>query len=165
MKLLKKEQKKDSFPGEYLLKYLQVFLFLSWRLKGRPGGSILMFRQRRLTRFIVILLAAAFFCASASLSAADDEGQIYVENEWNFVDGSMNAMRGIPDDATGVLDRIRRKGVLRVGTEPYYAPQEFIDPDLTGQDQYVGADMELARLIAERMGVELIIVPMEYTEN
>ena len=121
--------------------------------EGRPEGSIWMFRQRRITRFIVILLAAAFFCASAGLSAADDEEQIYVENEWNFVDGSMNAMHGIPDDATGVLDRIRRKGVLRVATEPYYPPQEFIDPDMTGQDQYAGADMELARLIAARMGV------------
>ena len=123
-----------------------------------------MYSQRRVTRFIVILLAATFFCVSAGMSTADDEGQIYVENEWNFVDGSMNAMRGIPDDATGVLDRIRRKGVLRVATEPYYPPQEFIDPDMTGQDQYAGADMELARLIALRMGVELAIVPMEYTQ-
>jgi polar amino acid transport system substrate-binding protein len=123
-----------------------------------------MFRQKRITRFIVILLAVVFFCASAGLSAADDEGQNYVENEWNFVDGSMNAMRGIPDDATGVLDRIRRKGVLRVATEPYYPPQEFIDPDMTGQDQYAGADMKLARLIAARMGVKLEIIPMEFTQ-
>ena len=76
----------------------------------------------------------------------------------------MNSMRGIPDDATGVLDRIRRKGVLRVATEPYYPPQEFIDPDMTGQDQYAGADMELARLIAARMGVKLEIIPMEFTQ-
>ena len=123
-----------------------------------------MYSQRRVTRFIVILLAATFFCVSAGMSTADDEGQIYVENEWNFVDGSMNAMRGIPDDATGVLDRIRRKGVLRVATEPYYPPQEFIDPDMTGQEQYAGADMELARMIAERMGVKLEIIPMEFTQ-
>ena len=88
----------------------------------------------------------------------------YVENEWNYVDGSMDISRGIPENATGVMDRIRRKGVLRVATEPYFAPQEFIDPEQSGMDQYAGADMELARLIASRMGVELEIVPMEYTQ-
>ena len=37
----------------------------------------------------------------------------YVENEWNYVDGSMDISCGIPENATGVMDRIRRKGVLR----------------------------------------------------
>ena len=123
-----------------------------------------MRRQARITRLIVFLLAAAVLCASASLGAAESEGRIYVENEWNFVDGSMDVTHGIPENAAGVLDRIRRKGVLRVATEPYYAPQEFIDPELTGQDQYAGADMKLARLIAERMGVKLEIIPMEFTQ-
>ena len=104
---------------------------------------------------------ALCFCVFFSSAAAES---YYVENEWNFVDGSMDARHGIPQNASGVLDRIRRKGVLRVATEPYFAPQEFIDPEKIGQKQYVGADMELARLIAERMGVDLEIVPMEFTQ-
>ena len=35
---------------------------------------------------------------------------------------------------------------------------------MTGQDQYAGADMKLARLIAARMGVKLEIIPMEFTQ-
>ena len=77
----------------------------------------------------------------------------------------MDVSNGIPDTANGVLARIKETGVLRVATEVYFAPQEFIDPALDGQDAYAGADMELARLIADRMGVELVIVPMEYTET
>lgn len=123
-----------------------------------------MYRKRRISRFAAFALATVFFCVSAGLSAADSDDQIYVENEWNYVEGSLEALHGIPDNATGVLDRIRRKGVLRVATEPYYAPQEFIDPDMTGQDQFAGADMKLARLIAERMGVKLEIIPMEFTQ-
>ena len=73
----------------------------------------------------------------------------YVENEWNYVDGSMDISGGIPETANGVLARIRERGVLRVSTELYYAPQEFIDPDQEGQDSYTGADMELARAIKE----------------
>lgn len=118
----------------------------------------------RVTRLILFLLAAAVFFASAGSAAAETGGQIYVENEWNYVDGSMDISHGIPESASGVLDRIRRTGVLRVATEPYYAPQEFIDPALAGQDQFAGADMELARRIAERMGVKLEIIPMEFTQ-
>ena len=123
-----------------------------------------MKRQRRTNRLTAWLLTVAILCASVCLAAAESDGQIYVENEWNYVDGSMDTTHGIPDNAAGVLDRIRRKGILRVATEPYYSPQEFIDPELTGQDQFVGSDMKLARLIAERMGVELEIIPMEVTQ-
>lgn len=133
-------------------------------IRDRRRGVFQRMRQGRINRLIALLLTTAVLCASAGLTAAESDGQIYVENEWNFVDGSMETTRGIPDNATGVLDRIRRRGVLRVATEPYYAPQEFIDPEMTGQDQYAGSDMKLARLIAERMGVELEIIPMEFTQ-
>lgn len=89
---------------------------------------------------------------------------MYTENEWGFVEGSMDVSHGIPEDAIGRLERIREKGRLVVGTEPYFPPQEFIDPTKTGQEQYVGADIELAKLIAERMGVELEIKPMDFSE-
>ena len=111
-------------------------------------------------RGAALLLAA---CCLIAMSVAAEE-TVYVENEWNYVDGSMNVSGGIPENAGGVLGTIRERGVLRVATEPYFAPQEFIDPDLDGQDTYAGADMEFARLLAERMGVELLIVPMDFTK-
>ena len=109
-----------------------------------------------------LLLAVILTVLCIASAAAEDIS--YTENEWNYVDGSMDVSHGIPENATGVLGRIRRNGVLRVATEPYFAPQEFIDPDLTGQDRFAGADMKLARLIAERMGVELVIMPMEFSQ-
>ena len=119
-----------------------------------------MFRTQK--RKAVILLTVITLCCCAFFPACEAE-EVYVENDRNFVDGSMNVTRGIPENASGVLDRIRRSGVLRVATEPYFPPQEFIDPDKSGQDQYAGADMELARLIAARMGVELRIIPLEFS--
>ena len=111
----------------------------------------------------MILTAVIIFCCCAFFGPAGAE-EAYLENEWNFVDRSMDVSHGIPENAAGVLERIRRTGVLRVATEPYFPPQEFIDPDRIDQKQYVGADMELARLSAERMGVELQIVPMEFSK-
>ena len=107
--------------------------------------------------------AAAVLMAAAVMSMGAMAEEEYVENEWGFVDGSMDVSNGIPDNAQGRLLKIKEAGKLTVATEPYFAPQEFIDPSLTGQDQYVGADMEFAKLIAERMGVELEIVPLEFT--
>ena len=110
----------------------------------------------------VVALAAVSPALAESLEDGEAESQ-YLENAWNFVDASMDVSAGIPADARGVLADIREAGVLRVATEPYFPPQEFIDPDLEGQDSYVGADMALARLIASRMGVALQIVPMDFS--
>ena len=61
------------------------------------------------------------------------------------------------------LEEIKARGVLTVATEPYFAPNEFIDPSKEGDEKYVGADIELAQYIADKLGVELQIVPLEFT--
>ena len=112
---------------------------------------------------VIILLLALTLCAAAYAEQGDIDEPVYEINEWGYVDGSMDVSQGIPENAQGVLADIRDRGVLRVATEPYYPPQEFIDNRRDGQSRYVGADMELARLIARRMGVRLEIVPMDFT--
>lgn len=115
----------------------------------------------------VFMLVAALALALSALAGAAcaEEGAIqYVENDWNFVENAMDISGGIPETATGGLARIRAAGVLKVATEPYYPPQEFIDPSRQGQESYVGSDMEMARLIARHMGVTLEIVPMAFTQ-
>ncbi len=64
---------------------------------------------------------------------------------------------------TDRLEEIRKRGYIEVCTEPYFAPNEFIDSSKTGQDQYVGYDMDLAQYIADAIGVELRIVPLEFS--
>ena len=108
------------------------------------------------------LFWALLLCISIA-AMAEETKELYVENQWNFVENSMDVSHGIPEDAAGTLERIRLRGKLLVAMEPYFPPQEFIDPSKTGQEQYVGADVELAKLIAQRMGVELEIVPMEFS--
>ena len=114
--------------------------------------------------FAIALAALLALLPAQALSEGleEDEAQYY-ENSYNYVDVSMDVSGGIPENAMGVLGAIREAGVLRVATEPYFPPQEFIDPALSGQDSFVGADMELARLIARRMGVALEIVPVEFS--
>ena len=61
------------------------------------------------------------------------------------------------------LEQIQSKGYIEFCTEPYWAPNEFIDPNKTGDEQYVGSDIELAKLIAEKLGVDLKINPLDFS--
>ncbi len=51
---------------------------------------------------------------------------------------------------------------LRVAVSPDYAPYEFIDLSKTGQDKFVGSDIELAKYIANSLGKELVIEEMAF---
>lgn len=61
------------------------------------------------------------------------------------------------------LEDIINRGYIEVVTEPYFAPNEFIDPSKSGSEQYVGSDIGLAKYIADKLGVKLKIIPLEFT--
>ena len=61
------------------------------------------------------------------------------------------------------LAAIKERGYIEVTTEPYFAPYEFVDSTKTGDEQYVGMDIEIAKYIADKIGVELKIVPLEFS--
>ena len=73
------------------------------------------------------------------------------------------------DDAAGTdaapanaLEQIKADGVLTVAVSPDFSPMEFVDSSKTGQEQYVGFDIELAKYIAQYLGVELQIEAMGF---
>ena len=60
------------------------------------------------------------------------------------------------------LEKIKGTGVLTVSMSPDFAPMEFVDSSKSGQEQYVGFDVTLAKYLADYFGVELEIVPMSF---
>ena len=54
------------------------------------------------------------------------------------------------------------EGKLTVAISPDFAPMEFVDPTKTGQDMYVGFDVILANYIADELGLELVLMPMDF---
>ena len=54
------------------------------------------------------------------------------------------------------------EGKLLVALSPDFSPMEFVDTSKSGQDQYVGFDVTLAKFVAEQLGVELEIKPMSF---
>ena len=61
------------------------------------------------------------------------------------------------------LAQIKEKGCIELCTEPYFAPYEFVDPTKTGDEQYQGMDIEIAKYIADKIGVELKITALDFT--
>ena len=62
-----------------------------------------------------------------------------------------------PADITTIAD-----GVLTVGTSPDFAPYEFYYIDESGNPQLAGFDIALAQRIADNLGLELKVVPMDF---
>lgn len=60
------------------------------------------------------------------------------------------------------LEKILESGKLVLATSPDFAPLEFEDLS-SGEEQYVGSDIELAKYIAEKLGVELEISAMDFS--
>ncbi len=59
------------------------------------------------------------------------------------------------------IKEIQDKGVLVVGCDASYAPYSFIDVT-TGNQDPVGIDIEIAKVLADRLGVELKLEPMVF---
>ena len=63
----------------------------------------------------------------------------------------------VPQDVTTVTE-----GKLKVATSPDFAPYEFYHIDEEGTPQLAGFDMALAQRIADDLGLELEVVPMDF---
>ena len=67
------------------------------------------------------------------------------------------------DEGNDRLAQIKEKGYIELCTEPYFAPFEYVDPTKTGDDQYQGMDLEVAKYIADKIGVDLKITALGFT--
>ena len=72
------------------------------------------------------------------------------------------------DYSTWTLDQLKAElktvtdGKLTVATSPDFAPYEFYAIDENGEPTLAGFDMALAQLIADKLGLELEVIPMDF---
>ncbi len=76
---------------------------------------------------------------------------------------ALGAMSGCGAAQTNRLENIKKSGVIKVATSPDFAPMEFVYIHEDGTKEYVGCDIELAKYIAEKLGVTLQIDAMEFS--
>ncbi|MCE4604840.1 MAG: ABC transporter substrate-binding protein [Aeropyrum sp.] len=118
------------------------------------------------TKILVIALAALIVGAALGAVASTLLAETPQENEEPAGEAAVTAT---PSQAAselsefcsvgyGLLDKIKERGVLRVGTSADWPPYEYID----SEGNFAGIDIELAKRIAEGLGVELEIVDMKF---
>lgn len=56
----------------------------------------------------------------------------------------------------------KQQDVLKVAISPDYAPYEFMDISKTGQDKFVGSDVEFAKYVASSLNKTLVIEEMAF---
>jgi len=91
---------------------------------------------------LVLAISTMFIVASCGNSTAQDASSNVPKNK---------------------LDEILESGKIVMATSPDFAPNEFIDLSKTGEDSYVGSDIELGKYIADKLGVELVIEAMDFS--
>lgn len=91
--------------------------------------------------------------AAASSAAAETEAEAESEEG--------DAAESGETSGEGRLADIKAAGKITMATSPDFAPYEFEDIS-SGTTQYAGADIELAKYIADKIGVELVIEPMDF---
>lgn len=97
-------------------------------------------------------------CGSGSSSApAAEEKQDAAGAATEAAAADDAAADAAPAEITTIAD-----GVLTVGTSPDFAPYEFYYIDESGNPQLAGFDIALAQRIADELGLELKVVPMDF---
>lgn len=99
--------------------------------------------KKKINLFIIAILIL-----SSILVACGNEKVGNLENEDSNVE-------------TYTLEGIQKKGKLVLGTSADYPPFEF-HTMIDGKDEIVGFDIEIAKYIADELGVELEIKEMEF---
>ena len=102
--------------------------------------------MKKLITFILAILMLAC-CFTGCTNTENNNTETYYTVSGNFKNASIQTITA---------------GKLTVAISPDFAPMEFVDPTKTGQDMYVGFDVILAHYIADELGLELVLMPMDF---
>ena len=101
--------------------------------------------KKLIAMMLALTLALGLFAGCSGAGSSTDETYYTVSDK--FKDAQVETIT---------------EGKLTVAVSPDFAPMEFVDPTKTGDDMYVGFDLILAHYIADSLGLELVIMPMDF---
>ncbi len=125
--------------------------FTATERKQRGEKIMKKFMAGTLAAFMALSLAACGSSSTADTTAAETESTEAAEST-----------EAESTDAASADIQTVEAGKLTVATSPDFAPYEFYAIDENGQPQLAGFDMDLAQYIADYLGLELEVVPMDF---
>ena len=112
--------------------------------------------MKKLTKIVSLAMAAIMMLALCACGSTGATGSTEGSTEGSADGGAQSAA------PTNALEQIKADGVLSVALSPDFAPMEFVDSSKSGQEQYVGFDVTLAKYLADYIGVSVQIEPMSF---
>lgn len=113
--------------------------------------------MKKITKKMVVLLlmlsviVSMFGCSSSDKTAEAEEAKTEAKTEENAADSS-------EETATGIYKDILDKGEIVIAMEGTWAPWTYHDEN----DELVGYDVEVGKLVAEKLGVKPVFIEGEW---
>lgn len=139
---------------------LHIYSLYTHSIKSKPprGGAIKKIVMKKelpvMKKFLAMALSLAMVL---SLAACGSKNETPAENTDTPAESTDNT-----DSTDSAEVSVANPGKLTVATSPDFAPYEFYAIDANGNPQLAGFDVALAGYIADYMGLELDIIPMDF---
>ncbi|SHH46930.1 polar amino acid transport system substrate-binding protein [Anaerosphaera aminiphila DSM 21120] len=118
--------------------------------------------KKKLYLLSTVLILMGILTACGNKTANNKAANSETANNKTENNSTIESMEVTPTEITGEnVDRIKEKGTIVLGTAAEYPPYEWHVID-GGKDDIVGVDIEIAKVVAEKLGVKLEIKDMQF---
>ncbi len=109
----------------------------------------------------IVLTVILAVCLLITVVGCGQQGTKTGGQEDPSTDQQQETSSNAKDEEVSTLDRIEKSGKLVMGTNAEFEPFEYHEM-VDGEPQIVGFDIDLSQIIADKLGVELVIEDMDF---
>ena len=131
------------------------------RKPPRDRGSMKKGDCDTMKKFLALILTLAMALSVTACGGSDDTADDTADGEGSGTEETADYASMTDDELKAAITTVEG-GKLTVATSPDFAPYEFYSIDANGDPQLAGFDVALAGYIADYMGLELDIIPMDF---
>ncbi len=136
--------------------YLNKTNVISIQDRNKEIGNMKSLKKVLLSLLAITMLLSFTACSSDSEDNTEEDAYAYLVDTTDLIMPELDL-----SDADGVLASVLEDGVLKVATSPDFPPLEWVEDDGT----LYGAELMLAKYIADCLGVDLEIETMDFTST
>lgn len=131
------------------------------RKPPRDRGSMKKGDCDTMKKFLALILTLAMALSVTACGGSDDTADDTADGEGSGTEETADYASMTDDELKAAITTVEG-GKLTVATSPDFAPYEFYAIDENGDPQLAGFDMDLAQYIADYLGLELVVNPMDF---
>ena len=131
------------------------------RKPPRDRGSMKKGDCDTMKKFLALILTLAMALSVTACGGSDDTADDTADGEGSGTEETADYASMTDDELKAAITTVEG-GKLTVATSPDFAPYEFYSIDESGNAQLAGFDIALSQYIADYLGLELVVNPMDF---